>query len=400
MSPVTPPPPAFPFRRTCPYHPPTEYDAVRGQGPLTRVRLPTGGDAWIVTRYDDVRRLLASPDLSSDARDERFPAMGVGEREAAAKARPFIRMDAPDHTRYRTAFLSEFSARRVRELEPAVARVIADALDRLPAVDPPVDFVRHIANAVSTGVICELVGVEDADTEFFRDVVRVSGSRRSTAEEVGAAIGSLFRLLDGIIERRLAEPGTDLLSRFVQRHLVRGGFDRREVLSAIAMVVIAARETTTASMALATLQLLERPDLVAASRADPGILPGLVDELLRRAAVSDALPLRVATADIEVGDARIRAGDGVILLLGAANHDPAQFPDPYEIDPSRPSRHLTFGHGAHACFGASLARMEMRLLLGALFARYPDLRLATPLDDVELKHESASFGVEEMLVTW
>ncbi|KDP91448.1 MULTISPECIES: cytochrome P450 [Clavibacter] len=398
MSAVTPP--AFPFRRACPYHPPTEYDAIREHGPLTRVSLPTGGDAWIVTRYDDVRRLLASPDLSSDARDERFPAMGVGEREAAAKARPFIRMDAPDHTRYRTAFLSEFSARRVRELEPAVTRVIDDALDRLPAVGPPVDFVRHVANAVSTGVICELVGVEDADTEFFRDVVRVSGSRHSTAEEVGRAIGSLFQLLDALVERRLAEPSTDLLGRFVQKHLVGGGFARQEVLSAIAMVVIAARETTTASIALATLQLLERPELVAAALVDPETLPGLVDELLRRTAVSDALPLRVATADIAVGEALIRAGDGVILLLGAANHDPERFPDPYAIDPSRPPRHLTFGHGAHACFGASLARMEIRLLLQALFTRYPDLRLATPLDQVELKHESASFGVEEMLVTW
>ncbi|WP_415394378.1 cytochrome P450 (plasmid) [Rhodococcus globerulus] len=391
--------PPFPFKRECPFTPPAEYDELRSQ-PLHRVQLPTGGHAWIATRYDDVVALLTSTSVSSDPSHVNFPALGIGEREAAIRARPFIRMDGAEHSRYRRAFLSEFTARRIRPMRPAVQSIVDAAIDEFEGQDKPANYVRHIANVVSTGTICQLLGVPDADYEYFRDVVRISGSRRSSAAEVGGALQSLFELIDGLVEWRMREPGEDLLSRFVLRNLVEGEFERHEVRAALAMVVIAARETTTGTIALGTLQLLQRRDLIEQIKADPDLVPGAVDELLRFTTVSDTLPLRVATRDIDVSGSLIREGDGIICLLGAANHDPAKFPNPQELDFRREARHLTFGHGAHACFGANLAQMEMQCLYGSLFTRLPGLALATPLADVEFKHEAASFGVEEMLVTW
>lgn len=197
----------FPIRRGCPFAAPEEYDALRTEEPVARVTLPTAREAWVVSRYDDVRALLADPRVSADIRRPGFPALGEGEQEAGARFRPFIRTDAPEHTRYRRMLLPEFTVRQVRTMRPAVQARVDELLDDMLAAEQPVDFVSVYANAVSTSVICELLGIPRENLEFFRDVTRISGSRHSTAEQVSEALGGLFGLIMRPGGRAPEEPG-------------------------------------------------------------------------------------------------------------------------------------------------------------------------------------------------
>ncbi|MFF2650713.1 cytochrome P450 [Streptomyces sp. NPDC058045] len=391
----------FPIRRGCPFAPPAEYGTMRGDDPVARITLPTGREAWAVTRYDDVRELLSDPRVSADIRHPNFPALGEGEQEAGARFRPFIRTDAPEHTRYRRMLLPVFTVRRVRAMRPAVQACVDDILDGVLAAGGPVDFVSAYANAVSTSVICELLGIPKENLEFFRDVTRISGSRHSTAEEVAHALGGLFGLLSRLIGERRDEPRDDLISQLVTGHLATGKVTEDELLSTLGITINAGRETTTSMIALSTLLLLEQPELAAELRQDPALMPAAVDELLRILSVADSIPLRVAAEDIELSGRTIPAGDGVIALLAAADHDPEQFDTPGQADFHRTdNHHLAFGHGVHQCIGQHLARLELEVALETLLRRVPGLRLAGDREQVAIKHDSATFGLEELMVTW
>ncbi|MER6237962.1 cytochrome P450 [Streptomyces clavifer] len=391
----------FPIQRGCPFAAPAEYDTLRTDDPVTRVTLPTKREAWVVSRYDDVRALLSDPRASADIRRPNFPALGEGEQEAGAKFRPFIRTDAPEHTRYRRMLLPEFTVRRVRAMRPAVQARVDELVDDMLAAEQPVDFVSAYANAVSTSVICELLGIPRKNLEFFRDVTRISGSRHSTAEQVSEALGGLFGLIAELVAERQKEPGDDLLSKLVTDHLNTGNVTLNELLSAVGITINAGRETSTNMIALSTLLLLDRPDLKEELLADPTLMPRAVDELLRVMSIADSIPLRVAAEDIELSSRVIPADDGVIGLLAGANHDPEQFEHPEQVDFHRPeNHHIAFGYGVHQCIGQHLARLELEIALETLLSRVPTLRLAGDREEVTFKHDSATFGLEELMVTW
>ncbi|MFE8919588.1 cytochrome P450 [Streptomyces rochei] len=391
----------FPIRRGCPFTAPEEYAAMRTDDPVARVTLPTGREAWAVTRYDDVRELLSDPRVSADIRRPNFPALGEGEQEAGARFRPFIRTDAPEHTRYRRMLLPAFTVRRVRAMRPAVQARVDEILDGMLEAGGPVDLVSAYANAVSTSVICELLGIPRHNLEFFRDVTRISGSRTSTAEQVAEALGSLFGLLAELIAERREEPRDDLISKLVTDHLIPGHVTTDQLLSTLGITINAGRETTTSMIALSTLLLLDRPELLEELRRDPSLMPAAVDELLRFLSVADSIPLRVAAEDIELSGRTVPADDGVIALLAGANHDPEQFDDPGKVDFHRTdNHHVAFGYGVHQCVGQHLARLELEVALDTLVRRVPTLRLAGDRDQVVVKDDSATFGLEELMVTW
>ncbi|MBZ6192058.1 cytochrome P450 [Streptomyces olivaceus] len=391
----------FPIRRGCPFAAPEEYATLRTEDPVARVTLPTKREAWAVSRYDDVRELLSDPRVSADIRRPNFPALGEGEQEAGARFRPFIRTDAPEHTRYRRMLLPVFTVRRVRAMRPAVQARVDEILDGMLAAGGPTDFVSAYANAVSTSVICELLGIPRENLEFFRDVTRVSGSRTSTAEQVSEALGGLFGLLAELIAERREEPRDDLISKLVTDHLLPGHVTTDQLLSTLGITINAGRETTTSMIALSTLLLLDRPELTAELRRDASLMPAAVDELLRVLSVADSIPLRVAAEDIELSGRTVPADDGVIALLAGANHDHEQFDDPEKVDFHRTdNHHVAFGYGVHQCVGQHLARLELEVALETLLRRVPTLRLAGDRDQVAFKHDSATFGLEELLVTW
>jgi len=374
---------------------------MRGSAAPTRATIPSGKEAWLLTRYDDVRAALSHPASSSDARHPAFPALGKGEQAVAAELRPFIRMDPPDHTRVRRMLVGEFTVRRVREMRPEIERVCAEQVRHLLSLPAPADLVGEYANRVSTTVICRLLGVPLEDLEFFRRITTVSGSRSSTEEEVGAALADLFGLIGRLIDEKAADPQDDLISRLVTGPLARGEITRRSLLSQIGITLNAGHETSRNMIPLAALALMEHPDQLALLREDPSLWPGAVDELLRYLSVADVITLRVATEDIPLEGATIPAGDGYIALLGAANRDPAAFPDPGKLDVARPQRnHVAFGYGAHQCVGQNLGRLEIEVALRILFDHVPALRPAVPPQDLPRRSASAIFGLEEVPVSW
>ncbi|MGW7005319.1 cytochrome P450 [Streptomyces sp. NPDC054933] len=392
----------FPLPRRCPFDPPAEYRTATEDQPLTPITLPTGGTAWLATRYEDVRTLLAHPDMSSDARHPNFPATGAGERGAAAAHRPFIRMDPPDHTAVRRMLQGTFTVKRAKEIRPVVEKIASQAMADMLASTPPVDLVEVYANRIAIETICHLLGITTPDDlAFFREVTAITGARASTAEQIGEALGQLFGLLGRVVDEKQSAPGDDLISRLVTGPLAEGRITKAELLSQIGITLNAGHETTRSMISLSVLALWHHPDQLDLLRADPSLLPGAVEELLRYLSVADTIPLRVALADITVGAQTIRAGEGVIASLGSANRDPAIFPSPDTLDIRRgDNRHLALGYGVHQCIGGHLGRLELEVALGTLIEQAPTLQPAVAMEDLALRQASTIFGIEALPVRW
>lgn len=393
----------FPMRRRCPFEPPEEYKRLRDEEPVSTVRMPDGAPARVVTRYDDVRAVLTSPAFSADITRPGAPAIIPELKAVAAQQRlPFSRMDPPEHTFHRRMLLSEFTVKRIKTLRPGIQSVVDGLLDDLLRKTPPVDLFEEFALPVPSLVICQLLGVPYSEHEFFQKQARIILSRQSTREQIGAAFVALRGYLDTLVDEKYHEPTDDLLSRLVTDHLEPAGQLRRPDLLATCMLLLTAGHETTANMiALGTVALLEHPDQLAALTERPELLPDAVEELLRYLSIADYVPVRVALSDTEIGGTVIRAGEGVIPLLAAANWDPQVFPDAGQLDLHRGNRHhVAFGYGVHQCIGQNLARAELEIVFSTLFERIPTLRVAAAPEELPYRHDGVLFGLPELPVTW
>jgi pentalenic acid synthase len=399
-APRTPEAPTFPQARTCPYGLPAGYDRLREGGPLQRVTLYDGSPAWLVTRYDVARRLLADPRLSSDRSHENFPFISSRFKAFRRRRPAFIGMDPPEHGLHRRMVISEFTVKRLRSMRGDIERIVHGFIDEMLAGDPPADLVGRFSLPVPSMVICRLLGVSYDDHEFFQ-----GASRRllqsETAEESFAAREELAGYLDRLVTLRQHRPDPGLIGRLVATRLANGELEREDLVSMAILLLVAGHETTSTMISLGVITLLEHPDQLAALRADPGVIPSAVEELLRYLSIADLAGARVATADIEIDGQTVRAGDGVIVSNSITNRDPEAFDDPDTFDVHRSARHhLAFGYGVHQCLGQNLARVELEVALSALFERIPTLRLAVPVEDLTLRPPSTIHGVNELPVTW
>lgn len=393
--------PAFPADRTCPYQLPDSYRKLRDEPETLRaVTLFDGRRAWVVTKHEAARRLLADPRLSSDRTHPDFPATSP-RFQAIREARPaFIGLDPPEHGTRRRMTISEFTVKRIKGMRPAVERIVHGFIDEMLAAGPPADLVSQFALPVPSMVICELLGVPYADHDFFQDASRRL-VQASDAAGAAAARDDFQHYLDGLITKMQAEPGPGLLHTLVTRQLAAGEIDREELISTALLLLVAGHETTASMTSLSVITLLEHPEQHAALRADPALLPGAVEELLRYLAIADIAGGRVAKADIEIDGQLIRAGEGVIVTNSIANRDGSVFADPDAFDVRRSARHhLSFGYGVHQCLGQNLARLELEVILTALFERIPTLRLAVPVAELTLRPGTTIQGVNELPVTW
>lgn len=388
--------PGYPMARTCPYHPPAAHERYRANGPVSRARLYDGREAWLVTGYEQTRQvLLDARTYSSDRQHPHYPAIAP-RFEAARKVRNLIGMDPPEHTAQRQLLMSSFTARRVTALRPRVRRLVDDLLDEVLRTGPPADLVAGFALPVPSMAISELLGVPYRDHATFERLSRCVVTGGTTAEEGAEAFRELAGYLDDLVRAKQAEPGEGLLDALVAEH----SLGRQELVDLALLLLVAGHETTASALALATLTLLDHPGVLAELRAEPSLIPGAVDELLRFTSVVDGMA-RFATRDAELGGQRILAGDAVVLVLSSANRDPAAFGGPDTVDPRRPARHhVSFGHGVHQCIGQNLARAELEIALGTLLRRIPGLRLAVPTDQLPHKDPGGIQGVLELPVTW
>jgi hypothetical protein len=392
----------YPMARdgACPFAPPSVYDELRRSDPITRVTLYDGRSAWMFTRYEDIRTVLAHPTVSADTLNENFPFLSPGDK-VTKQVQSFQRWDDPRHAERRRMLIPHFAANRVDGMRPRVRAILGDLYDKMVAIGPPLDLVEHLALALPSAVACELLGVPYEDHAFFESRFAVRLDRGAAADDVRRANAELTEYVDRVVSSKYGTDNGDLLGRFVRERVETGQVSHEDAVTDATLLLLAGHETTANMIALGVLALLEHPAELARIQADKGLVPTAVEELLRYLTVSHMMGVRVAKADFEVAGQAISAGDGLIVPVAAANYDDAIFADPQVLDVTRSARsHLAFGFGVHACLGQALARMELREVFSTVFERLPSLRLAIPLADVAFKAESVFYGVHALPVAW
>ncbi|MFC8850165.1 MULTISPECIES: cytochrome P450 [unclassified Micromonospora] len=375
----------------------------RFDGPVTRVRLPTGVPAWLVTRHADVRQLLRHPGFSADLERPGFPLLRpLPPQTELDRQGGFIRMDGEEHSRLRRMLTGEFMIKNVRRIEPLIQQTVDAALADLAAAGPPADLVETFALPVPSIVICHLLGVPYADHDFFQTRSRTLLDRTTSAELLRAHMQELRDFLRELIVARHGDTGgDDLISRLVRDRVATGQLTVDELVGMALLLLVAGHETTANMIGLSTLLLLREPARFAALRESPHRAAELVEELLRYLSVVRTGLSRLALVDAEIGGQVIRAGDGVIAVLSLANRDPVAFDDPEAFDPYRQAhQHLAFGFGVHQCIGQPLARAELRIALVELARRFPALRIAVGSQQLSTRDTSVVFGLNSLPVTW
>ncbi|WP_128978764.1 cytochrome P450 [Streptomyces roseicoloratus] len=391
---------AFPQSRTCPYHPPAAYDPLRDERPLSRVTLWDGRQVWFVSGHQAARALLADQRLSTDSTHPSFPI--PTERVAAVRTRrraALLGWDDPEHNVQRRMLIPSFTVKRIEGLRPRIQATVDRLVDAMEASGPPAELVSAFALPVPSIVICDLLGVPYEDHEFFEEQSRRL-LRGPTSEDTEDALARLEGYLGDLIDGKHAERGEGVLDDLVARQQRDGTPGRDELVQLASILLIAGHETTANMISLGTYTLLRHPERLAELRADPGLLPGAVEELLRFLSIADGM-LRVAREDVEVGGVVIRAGEGVVFSTSLINRDSAAYADPDSLDWKRSARHhLAFGYGIHQCLGQNLARAEMEIALGTLLRRLPGLRLAAPAEEIPFKPGDTIQGMLELPVAW
>jgi pentalenic acid synthase len=395
--------PTYPMRRPDPMAPPPDYKRLRAEQPVSRVQLWDGSIAWLVTSYDLAREVYKDTRFSSNPEKPGFPLFSPGSAVVKKQDRSLLRMDPPEHRAHRKMLVPEFSPRRSESYLPDIRAVVEESVKGMLAQEPPVDFVKEFALPVPSLVICKLLGVPYEDHDEFHLHSKIRVSQASTPEEVGAANKALMDMLDVLVTRKESAPEDDLISR-----LIIGGREGSEGLSHDELVMMAVlmlfagHETTANMLSLSVLTLLQHPDQLGELRADPSLMPGAVEELMRYLSIAHVSPARAATVDIELGGQLIREGEGVIIPLMAANWDDAAFPDPERFNIHRKDvrNQIGFGYGVHQCVGQTLARLELQVALQGVIDGIPTLRLAAPVEDLPFKHEALFYGLYELPVAW
>ncbi|WP_399466566.1 cytochrome P450 [Streptomyces venezuelae] len=369
--------------------------------PVARIRLPFAAqnEAWLVTRYEDVRAVTSDPRFSRTALLDQQVTKMTGHMVASKAALNYA--DPPYHTQLRKAVTKAFTGQSTKRLRPLAQASTDRLLDAMEAAGRPADLMKHLHGPLPMAVVCDLLGIPEedrAELASWPDLILSSGPGPESSKAAKAQIhGYVIRLLD----RRRAEPQDDLAGVLAES-LAEGRITAEEAVSLAMAILISGAHAVRNNSANMVYVLLTRPELADRLRAEPGLLPQAVDELLRWIPHRNGVGLpRIATEDVEVGGVLIRAGEAVYASYLAANRDPAAFEDPDRLDFDREGiGHVSFGHGPHHCMGAMLTRMESEVMLSTLLDRYPRLRLAGSAEDVVWQSKGLIRGPKELLVTW
>lgn len=351
------------------------YAALRARGPVHRVRIPEGAEAWLVLGYEAGRALLADQRLSKHW-SRASPTLGVSKVSAGSS---MLGSDAPDHTRLRKLVAREFTPRRMEQLAPRIQEMTDELLDAmLAAPDRTADLVEALSFPLPMAVICELLGVPFQDREDFRTwsgqaVSSIDPSVRASSTQ------AMTSYIAGLLAGKREKPADDLLSALI--HTADEDGDRlsgEELIGMAWLLLVAGHETTVNLITNGVHSLLANPGQLAALRADFSLIDNAVEEILRFEGPVETPTYRFTTEPIEVGGTVIPGGGELVLVaMSDANRDPGRYPGGDRFDITRDARgHIAFGHGIHYCLGAPLARIEARTAIRSLLERCPDLRPA------------------------
>ncbi len=388
------------------------YAWLREHAPVHRTRLPSGVEAWLVTRYDDARQALAdqrlskNPALHGEGGAHGKGKVGIPGERSANLMTHLLNIDAPDHTRLRRLVSKAFTPRRVAAFAPRVQELTDGLVDAF-AARGSADLIHEFAFPLPIYAICDLLGVPAEDQDDFRDwagmMIRHGKGPRGG---VGRAVKKMRGYLAELIHRKRAEEGDDLISGLIRASDHGEHLSENEVAAMAFILLFAGFETTVNLIGNGTLSLLRNPaqrahfaQIVESGEQSP--LAAAVEELLRYDGPVELATWRFAAQEVELGGRRIAQGEPVLVVLAAADRDPAKFGRPDVLDLARTdNQHLGYGHGIHYCLGAPLARLEGQLALGTLFRRLPDLELAVPEAELRWRGGLIMRGLRSLPVTF
>ncbi|MER7043450.1 cytochrome P450 family protein [Streptomyces jumonjinensis] len=379
------------------------YAKLRAEGPVHRVRIPRGQEAWLIVGHEACRAAFTDSRFSRDwVRSGNVNNMFHVDPEQPALAH-MLMSDPPVHTRLRRLVTKEFTPSRTEAMAPRIQQISDELLDEMTADGRrQADLISAFAFPLPMTVICELLGVPELDRLAFRGWSNeIVGP--TTPEAEAAAYDELSVYLGELITAKRAEPGEDLLSGMI--HTVDAGGDRlspKELIGMSMLLLVAGHETTVNMIGNGVRALFAHPEQFAALKSDPSLLDGAIEEMLRYDGPVENGTIRFALEDVEIGGVTIPAGDSVLISMADADRDPARFKNPERFDIRRDARgHVAFGHGLHYCLGAPLARLEGRIAIRGLLERCPDLSPGLA-DDAELPWMPGMLirGVKELPVRW
>jgi cytochrome P450 len=362
---------------------------------------------WFVTRHEDAAAVLLD-----DEHFVRDPRLALTEEELAAQSLPpalqmidehMLNRDGADHRRLRRLVTKAFTPRVVEQLRPRVQAIADDLLDAVEERGE-MDLSADYAFPLPITVIAELLGVPSADHGRFKewsDAIITPVFEDEEMEGLFAQMGEFVAYLTDFFARRRAEPRDDLVSALLAARDEEDALSETELFGTVVLLIVAGHETTVGLIGNAVLNLLANPDQLDLVRADPSVLPGAVEEVLRYEGPVERALSRWAASDVELGGQTIRRGELVIAILNAANRDAERFPEPDRLHVCRAdTKHLAFGRGSHYCLGAPLARLEAEIALETLFRRLPGLRLAVEPGELEWRRTPGFRRVAKLPVAW
>ena len=359
-----------------------QYRRLREHAPM--LRGPLG--YWVLSRYADIAAVLRDPRFGVGVDEASLMlAMtqdGPGIATMVELSRWMLFRDPPDHTRLRGLVSKAFTPRALEAVRPRVVEIVKGLVDNI-AGRGEADLITDLALPLPVTVISELLGLPIEDHAQAREWAEAIAQAldpvvtEEHATRADRAVAGLAAYIGGVVAERRRDPGPDLLSRLIEAEDGAGHLSEAELISTVSLLFGAGHETTRNLIGNGMLALLRNPGELLRLREDPSLIRSAVEELLRYDSPVQ-LAGRGARADVVIGGERIAAGEPMMLLIGAANRDPAQFPDPDRLDIGRQDvKMLSFGGGIHFCLGAMLARTEAQVAIGTLLARVAHIELAT-----------------------
>lgn len=362
------------------------------QMPLGR----SGATGYLITHLEDAKRALTDPRLSKEATAGLMPASMV----IKGLGKNMLNFDGAEHSRLRRLVSLEFTPRRLEALRPRIQE-ISDSLIEAMRGKESVDLMDDYAFPLPFQVICELIGVPPIDRDAFRAWTTVMVDEfLARSDESAKAASAMLAYVQELLVRKRSEPDDALLSALIQASDAGDRLDEDELTSLVFLLLVAGHETTVNLIANAMVLLLRHPDRLAALRAEPELIPAVVEEVLRFESPVKTATLRVALEDITVGDTTIPAGSAVFVGLMSANRDGEAFGDPDSFDLTRTDagQHIAFGHGIHFCLGAPLARMEGKIAIEGLLSAFPQISLAVRDEALEWRPSMLVRGLAHLPV--